>query len=100
MASPTWLMTSGGVMIAATTNTPTIAYLRLRASRSARDQADPAHQRQRDRQLEAEAEREDQLHHQRQILADPGLELDRQRRPAPPGVSKLRKNRQASGKTK
>ena len=43
-----------------------------------RDDADPAQQRQRHRQLEGDAEGEDQLHHQVEILADARLELDRQ----------------------
>src|SRR5918996_262151 len=43
-----------------------------------RDQTHAAHQGQRHRQLKTQAKREDQLHHQRQILGDPGLQLDRQ----------------------
>ena len=42
------------------------------------DDADAPEQRQPDRQLEGDAEGEDQLHHQVEILADAGLELDRQ----------------------
>ena len=99
MARPIWLITSGGAERGGDEDDHDgVAAAARQLVRG--DDADPAQQGQRHRQLEGDAEGEDQLHHQVEILADPGLELDRQLARAAPAVSKLRKKRHAIGNTK